>query len=110
MTRPPLSRGGGTPLYKPKRVGICAALVRKDGYRICAFGIWIRVHVSFQRNNGSVRTYFFVSISNEKKEGEVCEFQFCCCSNQSNDDIILKGQVLEWVWVLETKSENGCEK
>ena len=53
---------------------------------------------------------FFVSISNEKKEREICKFQFCCYSNLSNDDIILKGQIWEWVWVLEAKSENGCEK
>ena len=53
---------------------------------------------------------FFVSISNEKKEREICEFQFCCCSNLSNDDTILEGQVWEWVWVLEANSENGCEK
>ena len=36
---------------------------------------------------------FFVSISNGKKEREICKFQFCCCSNLSNDDIILEGQV-----------------
>ena len=38
---------------------------------------------------------------------------FCCCSNLSNDDIIcyiLKGWVWEWVWILEARSENGCEK
>ena len=59
MTRLPLPEGGGTPLYKPKRVGIGTALVWNDGYRICSFGIWNRVHE---------RIFFFQFQMRRKKE------------------------------------------
>ena len=37
---------------------------------------------------------------------------FCWRSNLSNDDIIILDlfQVLQWVWILDARSENRCGK
>ena len=106
MPNPP--QGGGTPLDKPDRyvppngVGICAALVLK---RVENFPIWNLESgtCTVSKELRECTNVFFVSISNEKKEREICEFQFCCCSNLRNDDIILKGQV----WKRVCRSEIG---
>ena len=52
-----------------------------------------------------------------KKERGICRFEwklrnlFCCCSNLSNDDIIiLRCQVLKRVWILQARSESRWEK
>ena len=100
-------------MCRPKGWGFRAVLVWKWVQTLLIL-VWSRVW--FSRELRERRNLFTVSIPNELRKKEkyasskcVLRNLFCCCSNLSNDDII-SGQVWEWVWILEARSEKGCEK
>ena len=98
-----LNRGGGGGSVLPYRY---VPTIQRVGYRLCS--LWSGVRYGFWGKYGSLRTYFVVSISNEK-ERENCEFKmdlrnlvfvvvFLLLINLSNN------------YFLEARSENGCKK
>ena len=101
MPRPP--QGGQVLPYISHR-GIChpkgqgfAPLWSENGCRICSFGIWNRVHVWFQGNYGSVRTYFLFQFQMGRKKEKYANSSFVA--------VLIKVMMTQF---LKARSENGC--
>ena len=97
----------GTPIYKPYRY----VSHHRVGF-LCRFGL--KTGIDFAHIGLESGAFQFQM---SKKERDICRFEwklrnlFCCCSNLSNDDIIiLRCQVWKRVWILQARSESRWEK
>ena len=112
-------------MCRQKGVGF-ALFWSENGHRFWSF--WSGSGYGLRRNYGCVSVCSSFQFHMIKKESVICEFEmvlkksFCGGFNLSNDDIIsvlckhvmlrfvTLFQVWNRVWILETRSENGCGK
>ena len=107
---------GDTPPYQPYR-SVCAApkgrvfaqFWSQNGYKLCPF--WSGIGYGFWENYGSVRTYFLFQFQMSTKERAMrIRNSFLLLFYSKQSDYLIQGQVWEWIWILESRSDNVCDK
>ena len=112
-------------MCRQKGIGF-ALFWSENGYRFCPF--WSGSAYGLRRNYGCESVCSSFQFQMNKTQSVICKFEmdlkksFCGGFNLSNDDIIsvlckhvmlrfvTLFQVWNRVWILETRSENGCGK